>query len=200
MDWERFDRLIEAALEEDAARQDVTTRALVAPDRRAEAVIRAKAQGVVCGLPLAERLVAEFDERVDFEACAQDGARVSPGSVVARLSGQAGSILSVERTMLNFLQRLSGTATLTARFVAAVQGTAAGIYDTRKTTPGWRELQKYAVRCGGGVNHRMSLGDMVLIKDNHLALMAGQGGVAEAVRRARAAAPGRRNTCVRSGR
>ncbi len=199
MEWEEFDWLIDVALEEDAARRDVTTLCLVAEDRRAEAEVRAGAAGVICGLPLAERVAARFDGRIEFEQCTQDGDRVSPGTVVARLRGPAASILSVERTMLNFLQQLSGVATLTARFVEKVKGTGARIYDTRKTTPGWRQLQKYAVRCGGGVNHRMSLADMVLIKDNHLALMAGATGAGEkgdalrqAVSRARAACPGLR--------
>ncbi|KPK57422.1 MAG: hypothetical protein AMK73_10190 [Planctomycetes bacterium SM23_32] len=173
MDWERFDWLLDAALEEDAARRDLTTSALVADDARAEARVRAGEAGVVCGLPLAERLAARFDDRIAFEQVADDGDPVVPGDVVALLRGPAASMLSIERTMLNFLQRLSGVATMTARFVARVAGTGARIYDTRKTTPGWRELEKYAVRCGGGCNHRMDLEGLALIKDNHLALGAG---------------------------
>ena len=192
MDWQRYDRLIDAALEEDAARSDATTAALVPPERTVSAELRAKQDGVLCGLPLGERVCARFDGTIEFEPSAGDGDRVEPGQVVAHLSGPAGAILSIERTMLNFLQQLSGVATLTAQFVAAVDGTGAAIYDTRKTTPGWRELQKYAVRCGGGVNHRMSLGDMVMIKDNHVALMAGAGGITESVRLAREASPGLR--------
>ncbi len=192
MDWTRFDWLIDAALEEDAARCDATTAALVPPDRAVSAQLRAKQPGVICALPLGERVCVRFDDAIEFAPSAEDGDRVEPGQVVACLSGPAGAILSVERTMLNFLQQLSGVATLTAQFVAAVDGTGAAIYDTRKTTPGWRELQKYAVRCGGGVNHRMSLGDMVMIKDNHLALMAGVGGITEGVRLAREASPGLR--------
>ncbi len=191
MNWAEFDPLIDAALAEDRPREDVTTRALVPPDRTARGEVRAGADGVVCGLPLAERLARRFDERIAFEPCVADAERVGRGDVVARLEGPAASILSVERTMLNFLQRLGGVATLTARYVAAVRGTGAAIYDTRKTTPGWRRLEKYAVRCGGGRNHRMDLAEMALIKDNHLALLVAAGGRAEAVRaaveRARAA-------------
>jgi len=193
VNWEDCDPLIDAALEEDCARQDVTTLALVPADRRARARLVAKQDGVICGLPLARRVCERFSDGLRFEACAADGERVRAGSVVARLHGPAAAILSLERTMLNFLQRLSGVATLTAAFVERVSGTGAGIYDTRKTTPGWRALEKYAVRCGGGHNHRMGLSDMILIKDNHLELMGRRPGdpeaVAEAVRRARRAWP-----------
>ncbi len=194
MEWAQFDWLLDAALEEDAARNDVTTRALVPEDLDAEAEVRAGAEGVICGLSLAGRLAARFDLRVSFEERRRDGDRVEPGVALARLSGPAASILSVERTMLNFLQRLSGVATLTARFVEQVRGTGARIYDTRKTTPGWRRLEKYAVVCGGGCNHRMDLGDEALIKDNHLALTAAQSAenVRRAVEKVRAACPGLR--------
>jgi len=188
MEWETLDWLLDRALEEDAARDDATTRALVPPERRATARLVAREAGVVAGLPLAQRLVARLDADVRFEARVADGDTVRPGAELARLDGLAGSILSVERVMLNFLQQLSGMASLAARFVERVEGTNARIYDTRKTVPGWRELAKYAVRCGGGTNHRMHLADGVLIKDNHLALM-GSGGVREAVRGARAANP-----------
>ncbi len=188
MEWERFDALLDAALAEDAASRDVTTRALVAPERVVSARVRAGGDGVVCGLPLAQRLAERFDTRIEFDPCARDGEAVAQGAVVAALRGPAASILAVERVMLNFLQRLSGVATLAARFVEAVEGTGAHIYDTRKTTPGWRRLEKYAVRCGGGCNHRMDLGAAVLIKDNHLALAA-PGGIADAVRKAREACP-----------
>lgn len=194
MDWERFDWLIDRALEEDRARQDVTTRALVPPGRRAEAEVRAGAEGVACGLPLVRRVAARFDPHLEFQECVREGERVRPGAVMARLSGPAASVLSVERTILNFLGRLSGVATLTAQFVENVKGTKARIYDTRKTTPGWRELEKYAVRCGGGCNHRMNLADQALIKDNHLALLStepqGPQAVHEAVEKVRATCPG----------
>jgi nicotinate-nucleotide pyrophosphorylase (carboxylating) len=193
MNWSDFDSLLDAALEEDAARRDATTLALVPTDRQAQAQLVARQPGVICGLPLARRLAERFDSRLAFAACAGDGDRLAAGAAAARLSGPAGAILSVERTMLNFVRHLSGVATLTAAYVAKVRGTAAGIYDTRKTTPGWRALEKYAVRCGGGRNHRMDLSDMVLIKDNHLKLMGGRPrdpqAVREAVERARAACP-----------
>ena len=190
MNCQDFDWLLDASLEEDAARRDVTTRALVPADRQAAAEVRVRAAGVICGLSLARRLAERFDQRLKFEDCARDGDRVASGTVVARLRGPAASILSTERTMLNFLQRLSGIATLTAQFVEKVKGTNASIYDTRKTTPAWRELEKYAVRCGGGCNHRMHLADQALIKDNHLALLgAGPEAVKAAVAKVRAACP-----------
>ena len=192
MDWVKFDWLVDAALAEDEARRDATTLALVPPGRRARARLLAKADGVLCGLPLAARMATRFDPALAFEPSAADGDRVRPGDVAARLEGPAGAMLSIERTMLNFLQRLGGTATLTARFVERVGGTGARIYDTRKTTPGWRALEKYAVRCGGGCNHRMNLADQALIKDNHLALIGRSvaDGVGEAIAKVRAAHPG----------
>jgi nicotinate-nucleotide pyrophosphorylase (carboxylating) len=188
MEWESFDWLLDKALQEDAASEDATTQALVPPERRATARLVAREAGIVAGLPLAERLLARMDADIRFESFVADGDAVGPGIQVARLAGLAGSILSVERVMLNFLQQLSGMATLAARYAERVEGTEARIYDTRKTVPGWRELAKYAVRCGGACNHRMHLAGAVLIKDNHLALM-GEGGVSEAVRRAREAHP-----------
>ncbi|MFW6189057.1 MAG: carboxylating nicotinate-nucleotide diphosphorylase [Planctomycetota bacterium] len=194
MEWQRFDALLDEALAEDRADHDVTTLALIAPARRTEGRVVAREAGVVCGLPLAERLAHRFDEELEFEARAREGERVDQGAVVAELSGLAVSVLALERPMLNFLQRLSGVATLTARFVQKVAHTSARIYDTRKTTPGWRHLEKYAVRCGGGCNHRMDLGEMVLMKDNHLRLLAGaeaeDGPARTAVRRAREEWPG----------
>jgi len=189
MHWECFDGLIQAALTEDRARRDVTTRALVGPGVVCDAMLVVKQHGVICGLPLAGRLCQLFDERVQFHACREDGSRVEPGTTVAELTGPAASVLSIERTMLNFLQRLSGVATLTRLFVDAIEGTGAQLLDTRKTTPGWRALEKYAVRCGGGTNHRMSLADQVLIKDNHLRLWRTGGqpgrGIAAAIEAAR---------------
>ncbi len=194
MRWEQFDWLIEAALGEDGARDDVTTAALVDRLRTCEAQIVVQQDGVICGLPLACRTTRALDPELTLDAVAADGAAVCAGTVVARLAGPAASLLSVERTMLNFLQRLSGTASLTRRFADAVAGTGAVILDTRKTIPGWRALQKYAVRCGGGRNHRMALNDQVLIKDNHLRLSAGPKGarwtVRGAVEAARLAAGG----------
>jgi len=189
MDWTQFDAMIGAALEEDGAARDVTTAALVPADAVCWATMIVREEGVVCGLSLAARVCAVFDPRLAFEAACEDGSAAAAGTAVARLGGPAAAILSVERTMLNFVQRLSGVATLTRRFVEAVQGTETAILDTRKTTPGWRALEKYAVRCGGGENHRMGLHDMVLIKDNHLR-MAGNGGVEGAIRAARERAGG----------
>ena len=193
MDWTEFDGMIEAALEEDAAREDVTTNALIDPEVRCEAEMIVKEDGVICGLPLGARICEEFDAELDLHASVGEGTAVVPDTEVARIEGPAGSLLKVERTMLNFIQRLSGVASLTHRYVEAVKGTGARILDTRKTTPGWRVLEKYAVRCGGGTNHRMGLHDMVLIKDNHLRLRRrgeDRMPLAEAVRRAREASPG----------
>jgi len=190
MQWKEFDRLIEAALLEDGARRDVTTDALIPAGMRCRAEMTAKETGIICGLPLAARLCRAFDRRLRFRPCCEDGEEVERGTVVATVSGPAASVLKVERTMLNFVQHLSGIATLTRRYVDAVAGTGAQILDTRKTTPGWRLLEKYAVRCGGGSNHRMGLSDQVLIKDNHLSLRreaGGAGGIADAVRAARKA-------------
>jgi nicotinate-nucleotide pyrophosphorylase (carboxylating) len=194
MNGEQFDWLLDAALREDAAHEDVTTLALIPEGAEGEALVRACEAGVICGVLLAQRMAMRFDGRIGFTACIQDGDAVQPGDVVARLSGPIRSILAIERSMLNVLRRLSGVATLTKRFVDCVDGLGALIYDTRKTTPGWRRLEKYAVRCGGGSNHRMSLRDAVLIKDNHLALLAQEcaadEAVQSAVRHARDACPG----------
>jgi nicotinate-nucleotide pyrophosphorylase (carboxylating) len=192
MDWMQFDDLIEMALEEDGARKDATTNALIDPGIRCEADMIAKEEGVICGLPLGARICELFDADLQLHASTGEGTHVVPGTEVATIEGPAGSLLKVERTMLNFLQRLSGVASVTRRFVEAVAGTGARILDTRKTTPGWRVLEKYAVRCGGGTNHRMGLNDMVLIKDNHIRLRSRgetRTPLASAVERARAAAP-----------
>ncbi len=181
---------VRLALAEDLGWGDVTTDALVPPDQPGRAVLVAKAPGVLCGLDAFAETFRQVDPGVCFDALLADGDHVEPGTEVARLAGSAASILKGERVALNFVQRLSGTATLTRRFADAVAGTRATIVDTRKTTPGLRALEKYAVRVGGGQNHRMNLSDGVLIKDNHLAAVRNRGGgVADAVRRARAAAP-----------
>lgn len=194
MQWQEFDWLIEAALEEDGARRDVTTEALIDPGRSCEAEVVVKQEGVICGLPLAERTCRLFDQHLHFRALCEDGAKVGEGTVVAALSGPAASILRIERTLLNFMQHLSGIATLARRFCDAVAGAGAEIFDTRKTTPAWRALEKYAVRCGGGRNHRMNLSDQVLIKDNHLRLWRSGASetpsIADAVEVARRAAGG----------
>jgi nicotinate-nucleotide pyrophosphorylase (carboxylating) len=165
-----LDVLIGLALAEDLGDSgDLTSRATIPRQARGAAELVARAPGILAGLPVVERVATEFGLGEQWLPCLTDGDPVEPGSVIARLAGPIWSLLVFERTALNFLQRLSGIATLTARFVAAVAGTRARIYDTRKTTPGWRALEKYAVRCGGGCNHRYGLYDAVLIKDNHLA-------------------------------
>jgi nicotinate-nucleotide pyrophosphorylase (carboxylating) len=179
--------LVRTALEEDRAFEDVTTIGTVVPGHHARGSLVAREDGVVAGVPLALAAFHLLDPHVEIRVDAEDGTHVRRGQTVLYLSGTARGLLSAERVALNFLQRLSGVATLTARYVAAVQGTKAQILDTRKTTPGWRALEKYAVRCGGGTNHRATLADAVLIKDNHIA--ACDGNVAVAIERARAYAP-----------
>lgn len=174
------------ALKEDLGQGDVTTDALIPPALTARALILVKASGVLAGIEVAEIVFQQVNPSLIFERLAQDGTRVQAGSIVGVVTGKAAGILKAERVALNFLQRMSGIATETAKYVAAVAGTRARILDTRKTTPGLRLLEKYAVRAGGGQNHRQNLGDGVLIKDNHLAaLCAGGVGLREAVKRAR---------------
>jgi len=175
-------RLISIALEEDLGRGDVTTLATIPPDRSAEGKITAKAELTIAGLPLAQRILALVDPHAEVRTCVDEGSAVKKGQVVMEMSGNAAALLIAERTMLNFLQHLSGVATLTRKFVDAITGTQCKIIDTRKTLPGFRLLDKYAVTQGGGTNHRMGLDDGILIKDNHIAVC---GGVGAAVRRAR---------------
>jgi nicotinate-nucleotide pyrophosphorylase (carboxylating) len=179
--------IVRAALEEDRARDDVTTLSVVPAGLRASAVLVARSPGVIAGLPLAEEVFTSLDPSVSCRALETDGARVSANAAVLEIEGAARAMLSGERVALNFIQRLSGIATLTAHYVDAVAGTRAKILDTRKTTPGLRALERHAVRCGGGTNHRDNLASAVLIKDNHLAAIGGD--VALAVRRARDYAP-----------
>jgi len=163
------------ALEEDIGAGDLTTDALIPRDARADAVMLAKQKGVVCGVDVAREIFKTVDSLLAFEGLLRDGETVAPGMEIARVSGAARSILTAERTALNFIQRLSGIATFTRRFVDAVEGIDVAICDTRKTTPGWRKLEKYAVACGGGLNHRIGLYDGVLIKDNHIDLCRKKG-------------------------
>jgi nicotinate-nucleotide pyrophosphorylase (carboxylating) len=179
--------LVRAALEEDQAFNDLTTIATVVSERHARGRLVARADGVLCGVPLAVEAFRQLDPKVTIRVDLEDGARLHRGSNILYLSGHARALLAAERVALNFMQRLSGIATLTARYVDAVRGTDAKILDTRKTTPGWRLLEKYAVRAGGGTNHRLNLSSAVLIKDNHLAAVDGD--VEVAVRRARDLAP-----------
>lgn len=179
--------LIRDALDEDCAASDITSIATVVSDRRVRCAIVAREAGVIAGIPLAREAFRQRDPNVSVRAVVKDGQRVETATPVIFLTGHARGLLSAERVALNFMQRLSGIASLTARYVDAIKGTGAKILDTRKTTPGWRRLEKYAVRAGGGMNHRMDLSAAVLIKDNHL---AGLGGDVElAVQRARKIAP-----------
>ncbi|WP_243321588.1 carboxylating nicotinate-nucleotide diphosphorylase [Geothrix sp. SG200] len=175
---------LRAFLREDWGTQDWSTAAV--PDRPMTARVVAKADLVLAGLPIAMEVFRLTCPALNADLARHDGQRVGPGTEVMRLRGSGHGILLAERVMLNLLQRLSGTATLTRKFVEAVEGTGARILDTRKTTPGLKLLEKYAVRCGGGVNHRLTLGDGVLLKENHL---AAAGGVRAAVEAARRAAP-----------
>jgi nicotinate-nucleotide pyrophosphorylase (carboxylating) len=175
---------VRAALREDLGRAgDITSAATIPPDATAEAVFGARQEGVLSGLALAEAAFRESDPTVIFTAMKHDGDRLGKGDVAARVSGPARSVLSAERVALNYLCHLSGVATATAALVAAVAHTRARICDTRKTLPGLRTFEKYAVRCGGGWNHRFGLDDAILIKDNHIAVA---GGVVPAIERARA--------------
>jgi len=178
-------RLIANALEEDLGRGDVTTLATIPPECAAQGRISAKADLTVAGLPLVEMVLTAVDSRSGARLLKAEGSAVKKGEVVVELWGNATGLLIGERTLLNFLQHLSGVATLTRRFVDAVAGTRCKIIDTRKTLPGFRLLDKYAVTQGGGMNHRLGLDDGVLIKDNHIAVC---GGVGAAVRQARARA------------
>jgi nicotinate-nucleotide pyrophosphorylase (carboxylating) len=175
--------LVRSALDEDAAFHDVSTLSTVVSDRHVRATLVARQTGVIAGVPLACEAFRLLDKGVSARVEQIDGSMVEAGAVILRLNGHARALLSAERVALNFMQRLSGIASLTARFVAAVQGTQARILDTRKTTPGWRRLEKYAVLTGGGENHRFDLRSGVLIKDNHLAAIGGD--IALAVQRAR---------------
>jgi nicotinate-nucleotide pyrophosphorylase (carboxylating) len=165
----QLDELIDLALAEDVGMGDVTTEALVDPRQRAVSRLVAKEHGVLAGMPVVKRLLKRFDPKLRLSQVLEDGALLKPGTVIGVIRGPLAATLTVERTMLNFLQRLSGIATLTRRYVDAVAGTGAQVLDTRKTLPGWRDLAKYAVAAGGGRNHRRGLHDQVLIKDNHLA-------------------------------
>ena len=192
LDEAEMRRLAEDALREDRAGQDITTAALVADEQPGSAVIVAKAAGVLAGLPVAAAVFAVIDASLAWQPHSRDGDRLSPGDRVATVEGSLAAILHGERVALNYLSHLSGVATATAAVVQALQGTSCRLRDTRKTVPGLRVLEKYAVRMGGGTNHRPNLAEGVLIKDNHLAALRACGlGIAEAVRLARAANPGR---------
>lgn len=177
-------RLIRAALREDIGRGDITTETTVGRRVRAEARLRLKQPGVVAGLQVFASVFTAYDPKVRVIFKSSDGKAYRPGRILAEVTGRARSILTCERVALNLIQRLSGIATLTRRFVGEVEGTGARVIDTRKTTPGLRELEKYAVLAGGGYNHRPSLSDLVLIKDNHI---KAAGGIGQAIAKARSA-------------
>ena len=181
-----LDPLIDLAFEEDIGIGDITTEATVPSTQGGIGTLIAKSDGIVAGLPVAERVFAKLDTALAFRALVNDGEAVEAGTPIAEVQGSAKTILIGERTALNFLQRLSGIATLTAQFVAAVADYDTKIVDTRKTAAGWRAVQKYAVRVGGGYNHRFGLYDGVLIKDNHI---VAAGGIVNAVHRAREVIP-----------
>lgn len=184
---QELQKVVRAALDEDQAFNDLTTIATIVSDRRARATLVARQSGTICGIALALEAFRVLDPKASIRVDREDGWRVIDGDPVLFVTGHARGLLGAERVALNFMQRMSGIATLTARFVNIVEGTKAKILDTRKTTPGWRVLEKYAVRAGGGANHRMDLASAILIKDNHLA--ACDNDVALAVKRARDMAP-----------
>ena len=188
---EEIRQAVKEALVEDVGAGDATTLATVPAATLARAALRAREPLVVCGLAFAQAAFHELSPDVQVVNAARDSQHVLPDATLLQITGPARALLTAERVALNFVQRLSGVATLTAQFVAAIKGTPAQILDTRKTTPGWRRFEKYAVSCGGGRNHRLGLYDMILIKDNHLAALSVESpnSVAVAVQRARAQYP-----------
>ncbi|MDP4625580.1 MAG: carboxylating nicotinate-nucleotide diphosphorylase [Akkermansiaceae bacterium] len=181
--------LIMMALEEDIGEGDVTSDYFIPEERMAEAFLKVRNDGVVSGVELAKAVFLEVDPNLDVQIMVEDGSRVGEGAMLMRVSGKARSILTAERTALNFLQRLSGVATMTSRYVALVKHTQAKILDTRKTTPGYRALEKKAVADGGGTNHRMGLFDRAMVKDNHLAAEGGIAVLQEAIRKVKSDKP-----------
>ena len=186
LNLQSIEALLDLAFAEDIGIGDITTEATVPPSQKGIGTLHAKSDGIVAGLPIAEQTFKKLDSGLTFDSFVSDGDAVAAGTSIAEIQGSAKTILIGERTALNFLQRLSGVATLTSQFVKAVADYDVKIVDTRKTTPGWRAIQKYAVRVGGGHNHRFGLYDGVLIKDNHI---VAAGGIRNAVQRARLIAP-----------
>jgi nicotinate-nucleotide pyrophosphorylase (carboxylating) len=179
-------RLIRQAIAEDFSQGDVTTEALIPETSQSKASVMAKARGIIAGTEIAKQVFLKVDPKLEVDILIKDGAEVKPGDVIARIEGKTSSMLKAERVALNFLQRLSGIASETARYVQSVKGLPVYIMDTRKTTPGLRMLEKYAVRVGGGKNHRMHLADGILIKDNHIAVLRRRGlSIKEIVAKAR---------------
>jgi nicotinate-nucleotide pyrophosphorylase (carboxylating) len=183
---DKIGHLIELALEEDIGKEDLTSEATIDQDLLVKGIIVAKEEGIVAGLEIAKMVFQKLDPNLVFESTSTDGNKVTRKEVVATVKGRAKSILSAERTALNFLQRLSGIATLTSKYVEKIKDTKVKILDTRKTTPGLRTLEKYAVKMGGGENHRIGLFDMILIKDNHI---KAAGSISKATQRAKTKFP-----------
>ncbi len=171
----QIQQLISRAIAEDRSRQDVTTKALIPKTQKGRALIMAKGRGVIAGTEIAKLVFLKVDPKLKLDILIKDGTEVRAGDVIARIEGKTSSVLKAERVALNFMQRLSGIASDTAHYVMAVKGLHVYITDTRKTTPGLRTLEKYAVRAGGGKNHRMNLADGILIKDNHIASLRRRG-------------------------
>jgi nicotinate-nucleotide pyrophosphorylase (carboxylating) len=177
-----IDAIIEAALKEDMPEGDITSESLIPAESVSKAIFLAKEDGILAGIDVAANVFWKIDPHVVFAKDAEDGSAIKVGDTLARIEGPSISLLKSERTALNFLQRMSGIATMTQKFVKGLEGSQTQILDTRKTTPSLRVLEKYAVKMGGGTNHRLNLSDMVLIKDNHLKIV---GNISEAVKRAR---------------
>ncbi|OGV41203.1 MAG: nicotinate-nucleotide diphosphorylase (carboxylating) [Lentisphaerae bacterium GWF2_49_21] len=191
LDWKRINLLIRLALEEDIGTGDATSSSVIPKNLTAEAVLVCREDCVCAGLPVAEAVFKAINKNIRFSPKAKEGQRCKKGTVMAVVKGNARSLLTAERTVLNFFQRLCGVATISAKFAAAVKGTKTKILDTRKTTPGWRNLEKYAVAVGGASNHRIGLYDRIMIKDNHreLAGLEGSGGLRRSIEKARKSYP-----------
>ena len=187
-DFEEIQGIVQLAIKEDIGTGDITSRIFIPEGSESDGILIAKETGIIAGLPVAGYVLSQIDKDLLFTVNIEDGSRVEKGSVIARVKGSTLSLLSAERVVLNFLQRLSGIATATNKFVEKVKGCKTQILDTRKTAPGWRYLEKYAVKIGGGVNHRMGLYDQILIKDNHLKIMESEkenGDIGSLVKKAR---------------
>ena len=187
-DFEEIKEIVQLAIKEDIGAGDITSKIFIPEGSESEGLLIAKETGIIAGLPVAEYVLSQIDKDLLLTVNIEDGSRVEKGSVIASVKGLTLSLLSAERLVLNFLQRLSGIATATNKFTEKVKGYKTQILDTRKTTPGWRYLEKYAVKTGGGANHRMGLYDQILIKDNHLKIMDSEkenGDMGSLVRKAR---------------
>ncbi|MGQ9464463.1 MAG: carboxylating nicotinate-nucleotide diphosphorylase [bacterium] len=178
----KFKKIVRTALKEDLGKGDITTDSIIPPNTQTLGIIFPKEEGVLCGVNIARYVFEEIDKNINFEAKMEDGTEFSPGMTIATVIGPARSCLKAERTALNFLQKLSGIATLTRKFVKLINNDRIKIMDTRKTTPGLRIMEKYAVKTGGGYNHRFGLYDMILIKDNHIEIAGGITNAVNAVR------------------